>query len=558
MGTVTLYKEMQDCNPKESESLVASFDPDTWARYLLRELYDLGYNIAAQALEKEACVSVDSKAMQQIRSYLQNFEWDQALRSLNNLKMRGPTALQEAKRAVAIGKYFFFLFSRKSLEEAIFALHNDLVPLYQTSSDRDKFQNLAMLLLCTDYEQAAKMNWLDHTEFKKLGKNQPHQILRKLEKLVESRETIAEGSLRKYAIQTVKRVDVPAKRNCLQYECVQVIMEHIDEVWNIVFSNTAQFLATSSKDGTIVVWDMTSLENEAYRTDGLKIIQRMRDSSGATEHLAWSPHDTFLVSCGSSNSAIYVWNVKTGIADYIFKHPKMSASSAVWLSDEEAFLTGSAEKSLVLWKLSEGDFRRWSEHVILDMQVHRAEEGFRLYTLTGNTACSKDSEDPSIAHQYRIQSYDHAFFSKASSKNYTSDELVEVIILESKEPIASFNLSTDGQYLLVNYIMRQTLEVIRIKDRMHLGPGFDGFKESRYVLLSCFASIEGEEFDSLVVSGSEDGSILCWDRASAERLCTLKGHTQTVNKVVSHPRWKNILASASDDETVRLWRLHNK
>lgn len=210
------------------------------------------------------------------------------------------------------------------------------------------------------------------------------------------------------------------------------------------------------------------------------------------------------------------------------------------------------------------------------MQVHRAEEGFRLYTLTGNTACSKDSEDPSIAHQYRIQSYDHAFFSKASSKNYTSDELVEVIILESKEPIASFNLSTDGQYLLVNYIMRQTLEVIRIKDRMHLGPGFDGFKESRYVLLSCFASIEGEEFDSLVVSGSEgtlvpivfyyfsdwcrcqDGSILCWDRASAELLCTLKGHTQTVNKVVSHPRWKNILASASDDETVRLWRLHNK
>lgn len=136
MGTVTLYKEMQDSNPKESESLVASFDPDTWARYLLRELYDLGYNIAAKALEKEACVSVDSEAMQQTRSYLQNFEWDQALRSLDNLKMRDLTALQEAKRAVAIGKYFFFLFSRKSLEEAIFALHNDLVPLYQTSSVR--------------------------------------------------------------------------------------------------------------------------------------------------------------------------------------------------------------------------------------------------------------------------------------------------------------------------------------------------------------------------------------------------------------------------------------
>lgn len=41
----------------------------------------------------------------------------------------------------------------------------------------------------------------------------------------------------------------------------------LKQVWNIVFSNTAQFMATSSKDGTIVVWDMTSLENEAYRTD---------------------------------------------------------------------------------------------------------------------------------------------------------------------------------------------------------------------------------------------------------------------------------------------------
>ena len=105
---------------------------------------------------------------------------------------------------------------------------------------------------------------------------------------------------------------------------------------------------------------------------GLAIVQRMRDPDGATEHLAWSPADTYIVSCGSNNSAIHVWNVKvsllvsstqhsvalmhevcrgrqTGIADYIFKHTKLSASSTAWLSDEKVFLTDSADKSLVLW-----------------------------------------------------------------------------------------------------------------------------------------------------------------------------------------------------------------
>ena len=136
MYTVTLYKEMQNFDREKTEASMASFDPDIWARYLLRELYDLGYNTAALALEKEACVSVDSEAMSQIRTSLHNFKWDQALHSLDSLRMRDPAALQEAKRTIAIGKYLYFLSKQESLQEAVIALHNDIVPLYSNTAVR--------------------------------------------------------------------------------------------------------------------------------------------------------------------------------------------------------------------------------------------------------------------------------------------------------------------------------------------------------------------------------------------------------------------------------------
>jgi WD40 repeat protein len=56
----------------------------------------------------------------------------------------------------------------------------------------------------------------------------------------------------------------------------------------------------------------------------------------------------------------------------------------------------------------------------------------------------------------------------------------------------------------------------------------------------------------LLASGSDDRTIRLWDAASGALLRTLEGHTYTVNSVAFSPDGR-LLASASDDRTVKIW-----
>lgn len=58
------------------------------------------------------------------------------------------------------------------------------------------------------------------------------------------------------------------------------------------------------------------------------------------------------------------------------------------------------------------------------------------------------------------------------------------------------------------------------------------------------------------MSGSEDSNIFLWDVSSKEILQKLRGHTNTVLGVDTHPI-EQAIVSCSLDHTIRIWRDHD-
>ncbi|MEM1167817.1 MAG: WD40 repeat domain-containing serine/threonine-protein kinase [Cyanobacteria bacterium P01_H01_bin.35] len=67
-------------------------------------------------------------------------------------------------------------------------------------------------------------------------------------------------------------------------------------------------------------------------------------------------------------------------------------------------------------------------------------------------------------------------------------------------------------------------------------------------------SVAWSNDDKIVASGSEDETIKLWEVDSGREILTMRGHSGYVNSVAFSPDGK-ILASGSDDKTIRLWEV---
>lgn len=78
---------------------------------------------------------------------------------------------------------------------------------------------------------------------------------------------------------------------------------------------------------------------------------------------------------------------------------------------------------------------------------------------------------------------------------------------------------------------------------------FFGSMHSEFVITSSFGGFNG----NFVASGSEDENVVIWNADRSEPVRCLKGHTGTVNAVSWNPKHHGMLASGSDDGTIRIW-----
>jgi len=323
-------------------------------------------------------------------------------------------------------------------------------------------------------------------------------------------------------------------------------LEHQAEVYLLKFSPEGQFLASVSYDNTIKLWHLHSGQ----------LHQELDKHQDWISSIAFSPQGTLLAS-GSDDKTVKIWQVVSG--EVLHDSWQGDAVSAVSFSPQGQWLASGGDNGIVkIWEVDTG----WIQHSLRDHQgridtlAFQPQSQWLASSGKDNTIKLWDVVSgqlkSQLEHQNRVGSFTFAAEGHwlAVHEGYAQITLWQLKPLEQRHSLSGLGhmaFSPNGVWLATN----SAKNAINIWD-VHSGQLWHAIGEN-VSDLSPFAFSPTQ--DRLALSlDNKSNTIQILDIISRQIVNTLKGHKGRVNVLTFSPdgRW---LASASRDETVKLWAL---
>ncbi|KNE55859.1 hypothetical protein AMAG_01729 [Allomyces macrogynus ATCC 38327] len=544
-------------------------------RVLIEEIRSLGFASTAATLERESGVPLEPDHVVRFRDAILAGQWATAVGLVpavvaDEASKPPPRLVKHATALIREQQYLEYL-ERSDVTGAVLVLQSHLAPL---GIDPAQLSQLASYLMFSPAQLYATTGWPGayggsrHELFETLRTTvfapTTTVVGRRLETLLrqalehEQATCAAHTGDRSRDDGTVPLLHghVCTLEAHVPAEQVRVLSDMGDEVWHVAFSHVGDRVAAVGCNGVVVVWDVQGTDPPVH----------VVASHEPLTFIAWSDDDRYLLTSGH-DEVVRMWDSHTiGMAPPVLMSPE-PATIAIWLPGNQGFVTGGAERVISIWRMDGSLAQYWDDVSASHLQVCRNAR----YLVAGWEDEINVFDLESLTHVGHIIE-DDTFTSLA----FSSDSRHLLVSLESQEmhmwdlfaPPPPLSLSSSYQPDAAPPPPVGIFQGVAISPSGYevsaalsdspppaaLSPAlvrvYRGHQQGEFVIRSAL----GGPNEALVASGSEDGRAYVWDRASMALVQVLDAHSATVNAVAFNPVVRDMLATCSDDGTVRIWR----
>ncbi|KAJ9563694.1 hypothetical protein OSB04_008854 [Centaurea solstitialis] len=495
-----------------------------FVRIIAEALYSLGYSKTGAYLEEESGIPFHSSVVTVFIQQILDGSWDESLASLHKIGIVDETIIKLACFIILQQKFFELLDGEKVMD-ALKTLRTEIAPL---SINNIRVRELSSLILSPSHRV------IDGISGQEMAKSKPRsELLEDLQKLFPPTVMIPEKRLLQLVEQaldlqrdtclfhnslggeTSLLTDHRCGRDKIPSETVQILTDHHNEVWYLQYSKNGKYLASSSSDHSAIIWEV-NLEGR------VSLKHRLIGHQKPVSCVSWSPDDDQILTCGAEE-VIRRWDVSSGECLQVYEKGLIGSISCSWSRDGKWIFSGLTDRSITMWDLDGKE-----------MDCLKGQKTLRISDLQ----TTSDGKLITICKENTIVILDR-------------ESGAERCIKED-QTIVSFTLSGDNKFLLVS-LVNEELHLWSIQGHVRFISKYRGHRRSRFIVRACFGGCQ----QAFIASGSEDSQIYIWHRGSGELIETLGGHSGAVNCVSWNPTNPHMLASASDDRTIRIWGLNH-
>ncbi|KAK3008907.1 hypothetical protein RJ639_013718 [Escallonia herrerae] len=492
-------------------------------RIIAETLYSLGYAKTGAHLEEESGICLHSSAVNLFMQQILDGNWDESVATLHKIGHLDQTVMKMAS-FIILEQKFFELLDGEKIKDALKTLRTEIAPLCINNNRVHELGSCVLFPSQRVFLGAPAQNLVRVKSradlLEELQKLLPPTVIipeKRLVHLVEQALDLQReaciyhnslvGEMSLYTDHQCGRDQIPSRT-------LQILQDHRDEVWFLQFSHSGEYLASSSSDCSAIIWKVN--------VDGrVSLKHKLSGHQKPVSYVSWSPNDNQLLTCGVEE-AIRRWNVSSGECLHVYEKGGLGMVSCGWAPDGKSIFSGVNDRSICMWDLDGKELECW--------------KGQRSLKISDLGVTSDGKQIITICRETVILLLDRE--AKAEK------------LIEEDSTITSFSLSTDNKFLLVT-LLNQEIHLWNIEGHIKLVAKYKGHKRSRFVVRACFGGLE----QAFISSGSEDSQVYIWHKGSGELVETLPGHSGAVNCVSWNPTNPHMLASASDDRTIRIWGL---